>query len=65
MADEKDSPNGGERMTAAQAATLKELAKATYELDAFKANLTRKEAEIRITMLKAKLERLDGPPHAL
>ena len=32
-------------MTAAQAATLKELAEAAYELDAFKPNLTRTEAD--------------------
>jgi hypothetical protein len=35
-------------MTAEQAATLKQLAKAAYELDAFKPNLTRSEADIRI-----------------
>ena len=54
-----------ELMTAAQAATLKELAEAAYELDAFKPNLTRTEADIRITMLTAKLTLLDGPPHTL
>ena len=46
-----------QRMTAEQAATLKQLAKAAYELDAFKPNLTRAEADIRIAMLKAKLNR--------
>jgi Protein of unknown function (DUF3072) len=54
-----------ELMTAAQAAKLKELAEAAYELDAFKPNLTRTEAEIRIAMLTAKLKLLDGPPHTL
>jgi hypothetical protein len=54
-----------QRMTAEQAATLKQLAKAAYELDAFKPNLTRAEADIRIAMLKAKLKLLDGPPHTL
>ena len=54
-----------ELMTAAQAATLKELAEAAYELDAFKPNLTRTEANIRIAMLTAKLKLLDGPPHTL
>ena len=54
-----------ELMTAAQAATLKELAEATFELDAFKPNLTRTEAEIRIATLRAKLKLLDGPPHTL
>jgi hypothetical protein len=52
-------------MTAEQAAMLKQLAKAAYELDAFKPNLTRSEALIRIAMLKAKLKLLDGPPHTL
>src|SRR5450759_212035 len=54
-----------ELMTAAQAATLKRLAQAAYELDAFKPNLTRTEADIRIAMLTAKLKLLDGPPHTL
>ena len=34
-------------------------------LDAFKPNLRRAEADIRIAMLKAKLKLLDGPPHTL
>ena len=34
-------------MTPEQAATLKQLAKDAYELDAFKPNLTRAEADIR------------------
>jgi hypothetical protein len=52
-------------MTAAQTATLKRLAQAAYELDAFMPNLTRTEADKRITMLTAKLKLLDGPPHTL
>jgi hypothetical protein len=52
-------------MTAAQAATLKRLAEAAYELDAFKPNLTRDEADLRIAMLTAKLKLLDEPPHTL
>jgi hypothetical protein len=52
-------------MTAEQAATLKRLAKEAYELDAFKPNLTRTEADQRIAMLTAKLKLLDGPPHTL
>jgi len=52
-------------MTGKQAATLKRLAKEAYELDAFKPNLTRAEAHIRIAMLTAKLKLLDGPPHTL
>jgi Protein of unknown function (DUF3072) len=52
-------------MTAEQAATLKRLAKEAYELDAFKANLTRAAADQRIAVLTAKLKLLDGPPHTL
>ncbi|HET7381208.1 MAG TPA: hypothetical protein VFJ59_01285 [Pseudolabrys sp.] len=52
-------------MTAAQAAMLKRLTLVTYELDAFKLNLTRAEADIRIAMLTAKLKLLDEPPHTL
>ena len=54
-----------ELMTAEQAAMLKRLAEAAYELDAFKPHLTRTEAEIRIAMLTAKLKLLDEPPHTL
>ena len=52
-------------MTAAQAAMLKRLAEEAYELDAFKPNISRAEADIRIAMLTAKLKLLDGPPHTL
>jgi hypothetical protein len=52
-------------MTTEQAATLRRLAEAAYELDAFKPNLTRAEANVRIAMLTAKLKLLDGPPHTL
>jgi hypothetical protein len=52
-------------MTPEQAATLKRLARDAYELDAFKPNLKRAEADIRIAMLTAKLKLLDGPPHTL
>ena len=54
-----------ELMTTAQAATLKKLAEAAYELDTFKPNLTRTEAEKRIAMLTAKLKLLGEPPHTL
>jgi hypothetical protein len=47
-------------MTVAQAATLKKIAQAAYELDAFKPNLTCPEADKRIAMLTAKLKLLDG-----
>ncbi len=53
------------KMTAEQAATLKQLAKDAYELDAFTPKLTRAEADRRIEMLTAKLKLLDGPPHTL
>ena len=52
-------------MTAEQAATLKRLAEAAYELEALQPNLTRAEADLRIAMLTAKLKLLDGPPHTL
>jgi len=52
-------------MTPAQEATLRRLAQAAYELEAFKPNLTRTEADKRIAMLTAKLKLLDGPPHTL
>ena len=52
-------------MTADQAATLKRLAEQAYELDAFKPDLTRAEADNRIAALTAKLALLDGPPHTL
>jgi hypothetical protein len=52
-------------MTAEQAATLKRLAEAAYELETFQPNLTRAEADLRIAMLTAKLRLLDGPPHTL
>jgi hypothetical protein len=52
-------------MAAEQAATLKRLAEAAYELDAFKPNLTRAEADLRIAALTAKLRLLGEPPHTL
>ena len=52
-------------MTVVQAATLMRVAEAAYELDAFKPNLTRAEAEVRIAMLTAKLKLLGEPPHTL
>jgi Protein of unknown function (DUF3072) len=59
------APADNRPMTAEQAATLKRLAKAAYELDAFKPNLTRAEADLRIAALTAKLKLLDEPPHTL
>jgi len=55
----------GRPMTTEQAATLRRLAEAAYELDAFKPNLTHDEADRRIAMLTAKLKLLAEPPHTL
>jgi len=63
--EELDPMTADPPMTAEQAATLKRLAEAAYELDAFKPNLTRAEADVRIAMLTAKLKLLDEPPHTL
>ena len=52
-------------MTAEQAALLKRLAHAAYDLEAYHPNLTRAEAERRIAVLSAKLKLQDGPPHTL
>jgi hypothetical protein len=59
------APDDNRPMTAEQAATLKPLANAAYELDAFKPNLTRAEADRRIAALSAKRKLLDAPPHTL
>ena len=58
-------PDDVQLMTAEQAATLKRLATAAYELDAYKPNLTRVEADLRIAALAAKLKLLGEPPHTL
>ena len=65
MARKPQSMTGNQPITPAQAATLQRLAQDAYELDAFKPNLTRVEADIRITMLTAKLKLLGEPPHTL
>jgi len=62
---ELDPISANQPMTAEQAETLKRLAEAAYEREAFKPNLTRPEADVRIVMLTAKLKRLDEPPHTL
>jgi len=62
---ELDPITANQPMTAEQAVTLRRLAEAAYELDAFKPNLTRAEADVRIAMLTAKLKLLDEPPHTL
>jgi hypothetical protein len=63
--DERNWSSLVANMTVEQAATLKRLAEAAYELEAFQPNLTRAEADLRIAMLTAKLKLLDGPPHTL
>jgi hypothetical protein len=63
--EELGAMTAGKPMTAEQAATLRRLAEAAYERDAFKPNLTRGEADLRIAILAAKLKLLDGPPHTL
>jgi hypothetical protein len=63
--EELDTLSADQPMTAEQAATLKRLAETAYELEAFQPNLTRAEADLRISMLTAKLKLLDGPPHTL
>lgn len=52
-------------MTPEQAVRLKRLAQDAYDLEAYRPNLTRSEAELRIAMLKAKLKLQDEPPHTL
>jgi len=64
-ADELDAMAANLPMTTEQAETLKRLAEAAYELEAFKPNLTRADADLRIAALTAKLKLLDGPPHTL
>ena len=59
------APDDVQPMTAEQAATLKRLATAAYELDAYKPSLTRAEADLRIAALAAKLKLLGEPPHTL
>jgi hypothetical protein len=64
-ADILDAMAANQPMTAEQAATLKRLAEAAYELDAFKLNLAHAEADLRIAALAAKLKLLGEPPHTL
>jgi hypothetical protein len=52
-------------MTAEQSTLLRQLARDSYEPDAFSEQLTQAEAAKRIAMLQAKLKLLDEPPHTL
>jgi Protein of unknown function (DUF3072) len=55
----------GARMTPAQKALLRQLARDGYEPEAFSERLTQSEAARRIAMLQAKLKLMDEPPHVL
>jgi hypothetical protein len=59
------APDDVQLMTTEQAATLKRLATAAYELDAYKPNLTSAEADLRIAALAAKFKLIGEPPHTL
>lgn len=59
------STGADQPMSAAQAATLKQLSFDAYEPDAFSEHLTQSEAERRIVSLRAKVKRIDAPPHTL
>lgn len=50
-------------MSATQAALLKRLSIEAYEPEAFRAQITRAEAQRRIDTLAAKLALLSEPPH--
>lgn len=51
------------RMTAEQANLLRKLAFDAYEPEAFSAELSKTEAEQRISVLQAKLKLMSEPPH--
>jgi len=52
-------------MTAEQRTALRQLAYDAFEPEAFSHTLTHREAAHRISMLQAKLELQDEPPHTL
>ena len=52
-------------MTPDQAVLLRQLAEEAYEPDAFGEHITRRDADLRIAMLRAKLKLISGPPHTL
>jgi hypothetical protein len=52
-------------MTTEQATLLRKLAFDAYEPEAFRPNLTKAEAALRIDMLQAKLKLMSEPPHTL
>ena len=54
-----------EVITDKQATLLRELAIDAYEPEAYRPNLTKVEAELRINVLKAKLKLMGEPPNTL
>ncbi|MFY9685630.1 MAG: hypothetical protein WAJ88_07510 [Pseudolabrys sp.] len=50
-------------MTPEQASVLRKLAFDAYEPEAFSSELTRTEAEQRISVLQAKMKLMSEPPH--
>jgi len=52
-------------MSPDQAVLLRQLAVEAYEPDAFAERITRSEAELRIAMLRQKLNRIGGATHIL
>jgi len=50
-------------MTSEQASLLRKLAFDAYEPEAFSSELTRTEAEQRISVLQAKMKLMSEPPH--
>jgi len=61
----KPKTDNVEVMTNEQVVLLRGLATDAYEPEAFRPNLTKAEAELRIKTLKAKLKLMSGPPHTL
>ena len=59
------SADAEDPMTEEQAARLRSLAEQAFEPEAFRPNLTRAEAALRIEALSAKLRLQDEPPHTL
>lgn len=59
----RKKPGTVARMTAEQAILLRKLAFDAYEPEAFSAELSKTEAEQRISVLQAKLKLMSEPPH--
>ncbi|HYC17163.1 MAG TPA: DUF3072 domain-containing protein [Pseudolabrys sp.] len=61
----QESPDVVGVMTTEQAVLLRKLAFDAYEPEAFRPNLTKAEAALRIDVLQAKLKLMSEPPHTL